>query len=127
MRVAGIGCRRGASAEEIEAVITLALERLEAGVRRVDALATLAEKTAEPGIVEAARWLAMPLVACAPEDMRRVDDRIATRSERVEQATGVASVAEAAALVAAGQGSRLIVPRIATPRATCAIAEGPGR
>jgi cobalt-precorrin 5A hydrolase len=127
MRVAGIGCRRGASAEEIAAVIALALERLDMRARGLDAMATLAEKVAEPGIAEAARRLAVPLAACAPEDMRGVEDRIATRSRRVEQATGVASVAEAAALVAAGPGSRLIVPRIATARATCAIAEGPGR
>jgi cobalt-precorrin 5A hydrolase len=127
MRVAGIGCRRGTSPEEIEAVLALALDRLDAKARRLDALATLTGKAAEPGMAEAARRLALPLVACPAEEMRRVEDRIATRSARVEQATGVASVAEAAALVAAGPSSRLTVPRIATARATCAIAEGPGQ
>ena len=127
MRVAGIGCRRGASAQEIAAVIALTLERLESGARALDVMATLAEKAVEPGIAEAARRLDLPLMACAPEDMRSVEDRIATRSERVKQATGLPSVAEAAALFAAGPGSRLIVPRVATGRATCAIAEGPGR
>jgi cobalt-precorrin 5A hydrolase len=127
MRVAGIGCRRGASAEEIEAVIALALERLESGAHGLDALATLTEKTAETGIAETARRLDLPLIACASDDLRDVTDRISTPSARVERATGLLSVAEAAALVAAGPRSRLIVPRIATARATCAIAEGPGR
>ncbi|WP_407653278.1 hypothetical protein [Azospirillum isscasi] len=35
---------------------------------------------------------------------------------------GVASVAEAGALAAAGPGSTLLLPRRSTPRATCALA-----
>jgi cobalt-precorrin 5A hydrolase len=36
--------------------------------------------------------------------------------------TGLASVAEAAALAAAGPDSRLLLPRISGARATCALA-----
>jgi cobalt-precorrin 5A hydrolase len=126
MMVAGLGCRRGASAEEIEAAISLALGWLGAEAGSLDALATLAEKSAEPGLRETARRLALPLVACAAEDMRLALDRVSVLSPRAEQVTGLPSVAEAAALVAAGAGSRLRVPRVATARATCAIAEGGG-
>jgi cobalt-precorrin 5A hydrolase len=42
-------------------------------------------------------------------------------------AYGVGSVAEAAALACAGPDARLLVPRIASARATCAIARGSAR
>lgn len=127
MIVAGIGCRRGASADEIEAVIVLALGRLGLKPQDLNALATFEEKAEEPGIREAARRLSRPVLACSAEDLRAVRDRIFTPSARAEAATGAPSVAEAAALVAAGPGARLRLPRIATARATCAIAEGEGR
>jgi cobalt-precorrin 5A hydrolase len=88
------------------------------------ALATLAEKAGEPGLVEAARRLALPIIPCSREAMRQVADRIVTFSARAQAAVGLPSVAEAAALVAAGASSRLLLPRAATAAATCAIAEG---
>ena len=127
MKVAGLGCRRGTPAEEIEAVIAMALARLRAGITALDALATLEEKAQESGLREAARRLQLPLIACPAEAMRAVADRIATPSGRAKAAFGVPSVAEAAALSAAGASSHLLLPRIATARATCAIAEGGAR
>jgi cobalt-precorrin 5A hydrolase len=127
MMVAGIGCRRGTTREEIEAVIALALRRLGTPHPPLDALATLADKANEPGIQGAAHRLSLPLIACAAEDLRGVAGRIVTVSERAADAVGLPSVAEAAALVAAGAASRLRLPRVATARATCAIAEGEGR
>jgi cobalt-precorrin 5A hydrolase len=88
------------------------------------ALATLAEKAGEPGLVEAARRLALPIIPCSREAMREVADRIVTRSARALAAVGLPSVAEAAALIAAGASSRLLLPRVTAARATCAIAEG---
>jgi cobalt-precorrin 5A hydrolase len=126
MMVAGIGCRRGTPPEEIQAVIALALGRLGLAPQSLDALATLAGKADESGLREAARRLALPLMGCSAEAMRGVRDRIVTLSAQVEAATGLPSVAEAAALVAAGPSSRLRLPRVATARATCAIAEGEG-
>ena len=52
--------------------------------------------------------------------------RCLTRSVRAEAEVGLASVAEAAALAAAGPDSRLILPRIARDGVTLALAEGPG-
>ncbi|MFB6260725.1 MAG: cobalamin biosynthesis protein [Thiohalorhabdaceae bacterium] len=40
------------------------------------------------------------------------------------ETVGVGSVAEAAALAAAGPGGRLVVERVTSPLATCAAAEG---
>ena len=88
------------------------------------ALATLAEKAGEPGLVEAARRLGLPVMPCSREAMAQVADRIVTFSARAQAALRLPSVAEAAALVAAGASSRLLLPRVATAAATCAIAEG---
>ena len=123
MIVAGIGCRRGATAEEIEAVIMLALDRVGLALRSLDALGTIVGKAEEPGLCEAARRLSLPLMACSAEDLRAVIDRIVTPSLHAEAAIGVPSVAEAAALAAAGPSARLCQPRVATAQATCAIAE----
>lgn len=116
--VAGIGCRRGASAEEVLAAVSAA--RVGHGAARLDALATLEAKRDEPGIAEAAARLGLPLViAEATEDARGL-----TRSAASLAATGAASVSEAAALAVAGPRARLLGPRLVLGRVTCALAEG---
>jgi cobalt-precorrin 5A hydrolase len=127
MIVAGIGCRRGTAAEAIEAVLALALGRLGWATDRLDAIATLAEKTQEEGLQTVAARLALPLIGVPRAELLEVADRIATVSAPAEAAHGVPSVAEASALAAAGADASLLVPRIATAGATCAIAEGKRR
>jgi cobalt-precorrin 5A hydrolase len=122
MIVAGIGCRRGAPAADIEAAIRAALTGagIEAGV--LDAIATIAGKQSEPGIKAAAATLGVSVVPVPESDLRANGDRTATRSERVLALMGVPSVAEAAALAAAGPASRLVSPRLVIGSATCALA-----
>jgi cobalt-precorrin 5A hydrolase len=127
MIVAGIGCRRGTSPEEIEDVIDGALTAFGMAGNRPDLIATEAGKAEEPGVVDAARRMAVGLVACTTDEMRAVAHRTLTASARVASIKGVPSVAETAALVAAGRDARLLGPRIATRGATCAIAVGEGR
>ena len=128
MIVAGIGFRRGTSAEEIERAVRLALYRFDLPAERLEAIATEVEKAAESGPPEAARRLAVPLVACTATDLAAVAaERLLTPSSRVLEAKGVPSIAEASALVAAGRNAQLLGERIATERATCAIASGDGR
>lgn len=52
-----------------------------------------------------------------------VEVRCLTRSELASRVVGFGAVAEGSALAAAGAGGRLILPRIASARATCALAE----
>lgn len=66
--------------------------------------------------------LGVPLVLVPRAELEAAGARVQTRSERVLEMTGVPSVAEAAALAAAGPQARLIVPRIAARTATCALA-----
>ena len=122
MMVAGIGCRRGASAAAIETVIAAALAHAGLTSHRIDLLATAAFKGDEPGIAAAATARGIRLILVAQADLERAGGR-ATQSRRVAALMGVGSVAEAAALAAGGPASRLVVPRIVIGPATCALAE----
>jgi cobalt-precorrin 5A hydrolase len=127
MIVAGIGCRLGTPAEEIERAIERALIAFGLASAQVNLIATAAEKAEEPGLVEAARRLAVGVVVCATGEMSAVAEHALTRSPRVAALKGVPSVAETAALAAAGRNGRLLGPRVAFEGATCAIAVGEGR
>ena len=122
MIVAGIGCRKGASAVEISAVIADALAR--AGLDTLDLVAAPESKGGEHGVAAAAAALGVPLVLVAKADLEAAGARTQTRSERVLALIGVPSVAEAAALAAGGPAARLILPRITVGVATCALAVG---
>ncbi|MEJ8572287.1 cobalamin biosynthesis protein [Microbaculum marinum] len=127
MIVAGIGCRSGCGADEIVALIGEAVKRAGIANCRFTALATAAFKAGEPGVREAAERMALPLLPVGADAMRAVEADCPTRSEKALEATGFASVAEAAALAAAGPNGRLVLPRIASAMATCALAERAGR
>jgi cobalt-precorrin 5A hydrolase len=127
MIVAGVGFRRGTSADEIERVVRLALGTYALPAKRLQAIATEAKKAAEPALPEAARRLAVPLIACAAGDLERVADKVLTPSKVALKAKGLPSIAEASAIVVAGRNARLLGARVATERATCAIATGDGR
>ncbi|QCO03922.1 cobalamin biosynthesis protein [Azospirillum argentinense] len=122
--VAGIGCRTGCPGDEIAGLVSAAFGEaaLDEGARHAVQLAAPMRKRNEAGVAEAARLLALPLRFVDDSALAAVQDRVQTRSARVEVAVGVASVAEAAALAAAGPGSTLLLPRRSTPRATCALA-----
>ena len=71
MIVAGIGCRRGVPAEELEKVVHMALDRFELQAARLDAIATEAGKAAEPAFAELSRRLSTRLEACTIEELDR--------------------------------------------------------
>jgi cobalt-precorrin 5A hydrolase len=127
MIVAGIGFRRGTSADEIERVVRLALGLHELPAERLQTLATESEKAADPALPEVARRLSVRLVACTALDLDRVAGQVLTPSKFVLEAKGLPSIAEASAIVVAGRNARLLGARVATERATCAIATGEGR
>jgi len=127
MIVAGVGCRRDTSGEEIERAVRLALGMFRLAPERLDAIATESAKATEPGLVEAARLLSVKLVGCTVLDLDRVAGQVLTQSLLALATKGVPSIAEASALVVAGRDARLLGTRIATERVTCAIAIGEGR
>lgn len=118
---AGIGARRGVAAQDI---VDLVRQVATAQGAPLDALTlcTLESKADEAGFHDAARALGAPLVFLPLEALKARKGAAPTHSPRVQAMFGVGSVAEAAALVGAGAGSRLLAPRVATPFAACAIA-----
>ena len=120
MIVAGFGFRDGAAADSLAAALDDALAA--AGLDTPpDLLATLPAKAAHPAFLALAERLGLATRAAAPDGRPLI-----TRSPAVLARHGTGSVAEAAALAAAGPGGRLAGPRtISFDRmATCAIALG---
>lgn len=122
MIVAGVGCRRGAAAPDIEAAIRGALARAKVAPDSLDCIATSAAKDGEAGIRAAAAKLGVSLRLLSREELEAAAPRAETHSERVLALTGVPSIAETAALAAAGPSARLIAPRLVLGAATCALA-----
>ena len=122
MIVAGVGCRRGASAEEISAAIASALAQAGLASSALDMIAAPTSKGDEQGIVAAASAIGVRLMLVPQNELMEAGARAQTRSERVIALKGVPSVAEAAALAAAGPSARLLAGRIAIGPATCALA-----
>jgi len=122
--VAGVGCRKAISAAQVESAIEAALLRNRLAGRRISLIAVPAVKGTEAGIVAAAAARGVLLVLIAQDALEAADARTLTRSVRSMDALNVHSVAEAAALAAAGPNARLLAPRVAVGPVTCALAEG---
>jgi cobalt-precorrin 5A hydrolase len=122
MIVAGIGCKRGAAAADIEAAILAALARAGISATDLKAIATSKAKDSEAGIASAAAKFGVGIMAIPDAALKAAGARATTRSDRVLALTGVPSIAEAAALAAAGPSSRLIASRLVVGMATCALA-----
>jgi cobalt-precorrin 5A hydrolase len=111
---AGFGFRAGAPAASLADALARA-----AGGREVALLATAEDKAAA-----LAAALGRPVTAIAGASLAA--QATLTQSPAARAARGVGSLAEAAALAAAGPGARLLGPRVVSGdgRATCALAEG---
>lgn len=120
--VAGVGFRRGVAADELVALVRRACDEAALAPERLARLATIEALADEPGFREAARRLAVEPAAVGAAALREAAPAIRTRSARSLAAHGVGSVAEAAALAGAGVGADLMLARVTSARATCALA-----
>lgn len=117
MKVAGLGFRASATADSLRAALGAA------GGLDAAALATLAEKATAPALAELAGALGVPVIPVCATALARVETP--TQSPRQQGRFGTGSLAEAAALCAAGPGARLLGRRAISSDglATAAIAE----
>jgi len=122
MIVAGVGFRRGVAADEIVMLVEQALERAALAPDSLSRLATIEVLATLPAFSEAARRLNAIASSVAAPDLANAAPRVRAQSARSIAAHGVGSVAEAAALAAAGPRAELILERIASSSATCALA-----
>ena len=117
MIIAGLGFRNGCTAADLVAVVRLAESHT--GLRAA-ALAAPQFKADHPALHEAAAVLSLPLLLVDDAALQAAQPRCPTRSAAAQRATGLASVAEAAAL--STPGSHLLQPRLTHGPATCALA-----
>ena len=118
--VAGIGCNRNTPMEEIKALLSETLKKYQLAGTSLNRIATIDLKADEPGLVDLARSLNVPIDFFSREELSQVED-IQTPSAMVEKHVGVRSVCEAAAILASQMGT-LIVPKQTNPNVTVAIA-----
>jgi cobalt-precorrin 5A hydrolase len=124
MIVAGIGCRKGISAADVQAAIDAALLQTLLASRRLSLIAAPAIKGTEAGIRDAAAARGLRLMLIPQSALEAASPRTLTRSAHSMAALSVHSVAEAAALAGAGPNAHLLAPRVAVGPVTCALAEG---
>jgi cobalamin biosynthesis protein CbiG len=106
----------------VEAALCAALAHAGLAAAALDAIATLAGKDHEPGITSVAEKFGVRVVALPQSELKAASDRAVTHSPRVLALTGLPSVAETAALAAAGPAARLVATRRVVGGATCALA-----
>lgn len=121
--VAGIGCNKNTSFDEIKLCLFTALKKYGLSPNSLKLIASINLKQNESGLIALTKHLKLPIKFFDKQELKRVNG-IKTPSVVVEKYTGVKSVCEAAAILGAGNG-KLIVPKQLTKNATVAVARIP--
>jgi cobalt-precorrin 5A hydrolase len=124
--VAGIGCRRDCSLQQLLELLQSALHYQNLQISDLSALASSSHKQHEPALHQLAAELKLPLLFACAEQLSAYDERLSHHSKLSLQVTGSAGVAQASALALAEQLSEshaeLLGERLNNASATCAIA-----
>lgn len=119
----GVGARKAFEAPELAALVREVAARFDVDLGEATLAALKTHESAQE-FARAAKMLGLGCELLSLEKAQRYKRDVLTRSPRVEALFGVGSLCEALALAAAGNGGRLLAPRVATARLTCAIARG---
>ena len=114
--VVGVGCSTGAGAEEVRSLVDTAVAEAGLAAASVGAVATIDRRATHPAVSD----LGLPVRAFSAADLAGVE--VPNPSPVVAEAVGTPSVAEAAALLAAGRDASLVVTKRASAAATVAVA-----
>lgn len=124
--VIGLGCQRGCPASTLRALLEQTLLAHGIGLHQVRALASIDLKRDEPGLLELAGQLTLPLTCFSAEQLSGYEQQLSHRSEIAFERTGCYGIAESAALALADQlgtpPATLLVPRQRGPMSTLALA-----
>ena len=121
----GVGCERGAAADELADLVERALAGAGLSSRSLAGVFSVDLKMDEPAVHALAEALGLPARFFAPSTLEALTPRLANPSEVVFREVGCHGVSEAAALAAAGERGVLRVAKTKSKRATCAVAEAP--
>lgn len=119
--IVGVGCRRGATCEQIMSAVNAALAEIDRPLERVRLLASVEVKRNEAGLLQAAAELNIPLRLLSIEQLKNAPQSSAP-SDFVHQQIGIPAVAEPAARLA-GRRTKLLLPKTIYNSVTVAIAE----
>lgn len=119
--IAGIGCRKGIEADQIITAIHSATASAGVAARDIRLLASADVKRNEPGLLEAARRMDIPLRLLASDTIRN-STRSFAPSDFVQEKVGLPAVAEPAALLA-GRRTQLLLPKQTYQGITVALAK----
>ncbi len=121
MKVAGLGFRKDATLASLREALVAA-----GGPDGCAAVATVSDKADAAALMLLASECKLPIKAIAADVLATITTP--TQSELIMEKFGTGSIAEAAALAAAGRGARLVSARAVSRdrTATAAIAEGDG-
>ena len=141
--VVGMGCRRGVARQHLENLLQSSLEANDLSQACIKCIATADIKGDEPGLLELAERMGVPLVCFGADELnsvfsslsdgqerrpgeqaRNLPDLGPTPSETARRLVGVWGVSEPSALLASG-AEQLLVKRHKSDRATVAIARIP--
>ena len=116
---AGIGCRRGATSDQIANAVYAALDRLNLHPSSLAGISTIDLKKDEQGLLEFCREQEIPLMTFPAEELAAVPGDFSS-SEFVSEVTGVDCVCERSAVLASG--GVLILRKMVKDGVTCALA-----
>ncbi|MFI9404224.1 cobalamin biosynthesis protein [Nocardia sp. NPDC052316] len=115
----GLGLRSGTPADSIVEAVRKTL-----GDNEISCLATIDRRMDEPGLRDAAAELGVPIQGYAAAEL--ADVAVPNPDSRTAAAVGTGSVAEAAAILAAGHGTLVITKRIVAGLTIAVAQRAPG-
>lgn len=126
---AGLGCRRGSSADALAALLRQTLQAHDLPLAALAGLASIDLKRNEPGLLQLAAELDLPLTFFSAVQLAPFAPRLSHRSAIAFAHSGCHGVAESSALAlaeqASGRPAQLRVSRIVQDDMTLALAWAP--
>jgi Cobalamin biosynthesis protein CbiG len=119
--IIGIGCKKGVSSEAVKQSIFHALHMVNLPLERIRLLATIDIKSEEPGLLQAAEELGIPLRIVSRQEIA-VCEKKHDKSNFVKEKIGVWGVCEPTALLS-GRKTQLLLKKQKYPGVTVAIAQ----
>ncbi len=120
--VAGMGCHRGTGVEALRALLLETLEGAGLALASLAAITTVDVKADEPGLLQLAQDLGVPLVTYPSSVL--AEQPAPTPNDTVARHVGTSSVSEASVLA---HRATLLTAKRRTAEATCAIGRIPAR
>ena len=119
--IAGMGCKRGTSAELLEESLLSALKKINRSAEELRLIASVEDKADEEGFYKLSEKINVPLKFIGKELIKNIENNFQT-SNFVQKTLGISAVAEPCAILG-GFRCKIILPKTIYKQTTVAIAE----